>query len=144
MYRTEQTNLFRVKIQILKLSGSRILTGINTGWDHLVSHYLNYLNIWQVFSNTTIPPPLLLASVIIRQLQGSIYNISLCCLPPLLSLQFHLLTNDQYWYRPPHDRAQFQYDEIHVKSLLLKLDPSIYMSYDNFYSVMQGNHENWG
>ncbi|OIT36210.1 PREDICTED: E3 ubiquitin-protein ligase SGR9, amyloplastic-like [Nicotiana attenuata] len=84
------------------------------------------------------------ASVIIRQLERSRNNISLCCLPPLLSLQFNLLTKDQYWYRPPHERAQFQYGQIHVKSLLLKLDPSVYMSYDNFYSVMQENLENWG
>ncbi|OIS98900.1 hypothetical protein A4A49_26452 [Nicotiana attenuata] len=66
--------------------------------------------------------------------------------PSSLAIQFHLNTDEQFWYRPaPHEPGLFQGQRRHIKSLRdLTLPPSVYMSYDMFYSAMQSNLNNWG
>ncbi|OIT22466.1 hypothetical protein A4A49_39362 [Nicotiana attenuata] len=66
--------------------------------------------------------------------------------PSSLAIQFHLNTDEQFWYRPaPHEPGLFQGERRHIKSLRdLTLPPFVYMSYDMFYSGMQSNLNNWG
>lgn len=58
-----------------------------------------------------------------------------------ITIQFRLLTQEQYWHISSHDPAQYQlldnYNQTHTKSLHLTINPSLYMSHDMLYHVIQ-------